>query len=118
DEIISFVQRSLQELYNKLQLPADGLDKALLSNLFFIEVPEAEDGNDSEKKKGKKKDKDTDFIPPPKRVKKYILTQLESESGFKITNNQETEALPETVSVTLAYDRPDGKPFNKYSPLD
>jgi hypothetical protein len=118
DEIISFVQRSLQELFNKLQLPAEGLDKTLLSDLFFIEVPESEDGKDGGKKEGKKKGKDPDFIPLPKRIKKYKLTQLEGESGFKITNNFDSEELPETVSVTLAYDRPDGRPFKKYSALD
>ncbi len=118
DEIISFVQRSLQELYIKLQLPAEGLDKALLSDLFFIEVPEANDGNDGGKKKGKKKDKSNHFVPPPKRVKKYVLRQVESENGIRITNNPDAEELPETVSVTLAYDTPDGNPFNKYSPLD
>jgi hypothetical protein len=118
EEVISFVQRSLQELYNKLQLPAEGLDKTLLSDYFFIEVPEAEDGNDGGKKKGKKKGKDPNFEPPPKRIKRYILSQLESESGFKITNNPEAEDLPEVVTVTLAYDRPDGKPIEKYSTLD
>ena len=118
DEIISFVQRSLQELYNKLQLPAAGLDKTLLSDLFFIEIPEANDGNEGSKKKGKKKNKDEGFEPPQKRVKKYILNQLENENGFKITNNPEADEIPEVVTVTLAYDRPDGKPFNKYSPLD
>jgi hypothetical protein len=118
DEIISFVQRSLQELYNKLQLPAQGLDTTLLSDYFFTEVPEAEDGNNGGKKKGKKKDKDSDFDPPPKRVKKYILIQLESENGFKITNNPEAEELPEVVTIKLGYDRPDGKPIEKYSMLD
>jgi hypothetical protein len=118
DEIISFVQRSLQELYNKLQLPAQGLDTTLLSDYFFTEVPEAEDGNDGGKKKGKKKDKDPDFEPPTKRVKKYILTQLESDNGFKITNNPEAEELPEIITVKFAYDRPDGKPIEKYSMLD
>lgn len=117
-DIISFVERSLQELYKKLQLPAEGLDKTLLSDLFFIEVPKSEDGNDGGKNKGKKKDKDPHFDPPPKRNKKYILTQLESENGFKITNNPEVEELLENIIVTFAYDRPDGKPFNKYSPLD
>jgi hypothetical protein len=90
----------------------------LLSDLFFIEIPEANDGNDGSKKKGKKKDKDPDFDPPQKRVKQYVLTQLESENGFKITNNPEADGTPEVIRVTLAYDRPDGKPFNKYSPLD
>lgn len=118
DEIISFVQRSLQEIYNKLQLPAEGLDKTLLSDLFFIEAPEAEDGNDGGKRKGKKKDKDPNFEPPPKRIKKYILTQIESEGGFRITSNPEAEELPEAITITLAYDRPDGKPLGKYSSLD
>lgn len=118
DEIISFVQRSLQELYNKLQLPAQGLDATLLSDYFFTEVPETEDGNDGDKKKGKKKDKDPGFEPPQKQVKKYILTQLENESGFKIANNPDAKELPELVTVKLAYDRPDGKPIEKYSMLD
>ena len=118
DEIISFVQRSLQELYNKLQLPADGLDKTLLGDLFFVEEPEAEYGNDGGKNKGKKKDKDSEFQPPPKRIKPYLVTPIENESGFKITANMQAEELPENVSVKLAYDRPDGKPFKKYSSLD
>lgn len=118
DEIISYVQRSLQELYNKLQLPAEGLDRTLLSDLFFIDIPETEDGRAGGKNKGKKKGQDPGFEPPVRRPKKYILTQLEIENGFKITNNPEAQELPQLVTVTLAYDRPDGRPFKKYSLLD
>ncbi|RYE39023.1 MAG: hypothetical protein EOP48_26290 [Sphingobacteriales bacterium] len=117
-EIISFVQRSLQELYNKLQAPTQGLDKALLSDLFFINLPDEDQGDKGGKNKGNKKEKDHDFDPPPKVFRKYNLSQVEGENGFKITNNNENEQPVDTFSVKLAYDRPDGKPFAKYSGLD
>lgn len=74
--------------------------------------------NRRSKKEGKKKDKDSDFDPPPKRLKQYVLTQLENENGFKISNNPYLEEVPQTITIELAYDIPDGKPFKKYSPLD
>lgn len=116
EEIISFVQRSLHELYNKLLTPPEGLDTTLLSDLFFIESPGESTGNNGGFNSGQKKTIAPKLDLPTKPKKKFTLFQV--ENGFKITNNPEFMEAIEKIRITLAYDRPDGNPFHKYSALD
>lgn len=116
EEIISFVQRSLHELCNKLLTPPEGLDTSLLSDLFFIESSGESTGNNGGSNPGLKKTIVPNIDLPPKLKKKFRLFQV--ENGLKITNNPEFMEDIEKIRITLAYDRPDGNPFHKYSALD
>lgn len=115
EKCISFVKNSLDRLYNTLILAAQGIDKNLLKDFFYIDIEDDNEKGNSSNKPGKKKEKPTLDIPPP-LPKKFILVQ--TTDGFKITNNSTYEGIPSEVKVELAYDRQDANPFRKYSEHD
>ncbi|HWZ03785.1 MAG TPA: hypothetical protein VNX40_09255 [Mucilaginibacter sp.] len=114
-ECLSFVQRTLDALYSVLLLPLEGLDKDLLKDFFFIEIPEVNDKGAASHRPGEK-----DPIPPvkipPGLPKPYRMTQI-SSGGFKIVNNPNFPDMPPEINVDIAYMRDDNA-FAKYSKLD
>ncbi|MBK8608472.1 MAG: hypothetical protein IPL84_00545 [Chitinophagaceae bacterium] len=115
DKCISFVKNSLERLYNILIIPAQGIDKNLLKDFFYVDIEEDNDKGTNNSKPGKKKENPPDDFPP-RSPKKYILTQ--TLDGFKVTGNSELEIMPEEVRIKLAYDSMDGNPFKNYSEHD
>lgn len=115
DQIISFVQRSLERLYGFLQVPAEGIDKTLLSDLFSIDLPDTDEDRGPATGKGTKTKKEFPELPPPK-PKRYHLVSLKNPNGFKISGNPLSDEVPESLRIHLAYKNQDGK--SKYSPFD
>jgi hypothetical protein len=114
DQCISYLQRSLDILYNNLIKPAENLNKDLLKDYFYIDVTDTNDKG-SAGNKGAKKDKSPSDFPPPK-PRRFILSQV--DGGFKLTNNPKNELIPTDFIVRMAYMRLDSNPLAKYSEFD
>lgn len=117
DKCIQFVIRSLQRLYNRLQKPAEGLDRDILKNLFYTEdenidkLPIKPD-DDS----GKDTTGDTVIIDTPINSS-YIKIQ-KIPGGITIYSANNESFKPKHVEIKLAYMTTRGKPLNKYQQYD
>jgi hypothetical protein len=114
-ECITFVQNSLQKLYQFLLRPAEGMDKKLLADFFFVEEPEEDYSTGSNAEKGKKKSDKKINLPTPKPTP-FVVSKV--AGGFRIVMNPDAPFNPEQLNIKVAYDRFDGNPFTKYSEFD
>jgi hypothetical protein len=117
---LKFVKDSMREIVWRLIQPTGNIDRDLLKDIFFIEIPLDIEG---EKQKVKRKTKgpdeeesDDDFIPPKSEPRLIKLTRI--KSGFAIRKNPITDELPVSVKVEFAYNVRKGSPFKKYMPSD
>lgn len=115
EECLSFVQRSLDRLFQILLMPSEGLDKGLLQDFFSIPEPENESSKGNANKTGMKKTP-TDFPPPQPVIRPYVASKI--DGGFRISGNKEHPFQMEEITVRMAYDRFDGNPFSSYSEFD
>lgn len=116
DKCISFIVNSLQRVYSKLQRPAEGLNKDILQDLFYIENQEDNHPNkpDDDSKKDEKSESETFEIKGSKpRVR---VTKI--RGGISIKSAREPNENLASISLQLAYMTTRGKPLKKYQPFD
>jgi hypothetical protein len=117
---LKFVKDSMREIVWRLAKPAESVDRELLSDIFFIEIPlDLENEKQQTKKKSDKdsgEDPDDDFNPPESKPKLISLTRV--KRGIAIRKNPVTQQLPVSVRAEFAYNVRKGNPFKKYLPID
>lgn len=117
DKCIQFVIRSLQKLYNKLQKPAEGLDREILKDLFYLE-DENQDKAPIKPDDDAGKDIVSGPIMPDVPTNKSFIRMQKIPGGVTIyaTNHENFE--PRHIDIKLAYMTTRGKPLNKYQLYD
>lgn len=119
-EALSFVKRTLKELYERLQRPIEGIQKDLLIDFFSIPI----ESQDSKKLKDLPDEKDSgeDEVKEPDipilngRRSPVLIERI--NSGLRIVKNPNADELPEAISLKLGYDVPRGNPIKSYQELD
>lgn len=114
EEIISFVTRSPEILYNWMYVVPDTVKQDLLNN--FLSISEKKNGdyqkNNQENEEGETPDGPDDEIisnPPLINISKI-------DGGIKVTHGGRKEL--ERVIMNFAYDLRRGNPFKRYDPID
>ncbi len=116
---LRFVKNSTREIVRVLTRPAEGRDKTLLTDLFYI------DTSPQEKPRGTK-DKPTDASgadgqdkPDPNVLTRDQFLQLQRvKGGFRLSRHPTADRLPKVIFVHVAYDVRRGNPFRRYQPFD
>jgi hypothetical protein len=119
DKVISFIEKSIDNLCSLLIKPTEGIDKDLMKDIFFIEIPEDEpdEPDESDEPDGPDKEKPK----PPKLEKKpspFIIEQETATGGFIVKNNSEYEGFSGNIKIKTAYLVVKGSPLNRYSSYD
>jgi hypothetical protein len=116
EKVISFVIHSLDKLHGWLMKPAEGLDKDILDDIFFIELPE--EPGDAPQPAPIKPGGVTDFptIEPGGKPHPVVISRI--NGGILFKPNPNAESPPSKVYVGLAYYISGGNPLKRYSPLD
>ena len=116
---IAFVKHSLGKLLWLLAPPPEELDENWLRDIFSIDAPQK--GGKKKKGLGNRRRDDKELpppppSPPPRRPKTFDTIQV--KGGFRITSIAGAPQSPARIRVQVAYDIPDGNPFDVYSPFD
>jgi hypothetical protein len=115
---LSFVKNSMKEIIRRLIRPVEGVDKELLSRVFYIEIPKEDEGgveDTDEQKRGRNRKKQGPDIPTPPPP---LLKVAQIQGGVCIRSNKSSERVPATVRADFAYNVRKGNPFKKYQALD
>lgn len=109
--LLAFIKNSIHKVAAMLILVAEGIDKSILENIFYIDLPEREDKEEHEKNKTSINALEISSRPAPFAV-------YASKGGFKITRNPKAESPPKSADVKVAYAVHKGNPFSRYHELD
>jgi hypothetical protein len=116
---LSFVQNSLREIFQFINKPPEGRDKTLLENIFYIDRPPTEPDGETETVQPETRGGAPETIEVPELPRHKRLFQLKPlQGGFQIRQNPQSEQIPSSVTVRLAYVVRRGNPFKKYHELD
>jgi len=114
---VRFVRNSLRDLVAHLSQPAKGMDKDLLRDVFYLNLP-AHEGTETTKKESDKKGPvspvPTIQLPPARRR----LRVEPVKGGFCVSKDPKSTERPRAVRVEVAYEVRRGNPFSRYDPLD
>jgi len=117
DKCLSFIEKTLQKLFDELQKPAKGLEKDLLSDFFFI--PEEKEGEtdvmpDDDSDGNANNDDKVDIQGHPSKTKIF-----KSANGFKVIKNPSGKSTANCVfEIKLGYRTSRGDSISKYEKLD
>ncbi|WDF78405.1 hypothetical protein PQ469_00095 [Mucilaginibacter sp. KACC 22773] len=115
DKCLSFIVKTLQKLFDELQKPAQGMEKDLLSDFFFI--PEKE--QEAEVVKADDDSENNDNNVPDIHGKKPLLKAIKTNGGFKIIKNPGADsATDKRFEVKMGYRTSRGNPIKKWNPID
>jgi hypothetical protein len=110
----------MREIVWRLIQPTGGIDRELLSDIFFNEIPvEQEDKAKKIQKPAEEnegEESEDDFVFPESKPRLIILSRI--KSGIAIRKNPRTQDLPVSVRAEFAYNVRKGNPFKKYLPAD
>lgn len=118
---LDFVKASLREIIRRLMKPAEGIDKELLGDIFYIDIPESRPPEEKPEKspdKKKKGDKKGD-IPLPEiktRTKPVLVSKI--SGGVRIFLNPDYPKKISSAEVRFAYAVRKGNAILKYRPPD
>jgi hypothetical protein len=118
---LDFVKASLREIIHRLMKPAEGVDKELLGEIFYADIPEdrppeVQPGKKPVKKrKGDKPDKGP--LPDIKsRTRPVLITKI--SGGVRIYQNPDSPKKISSAEIRFAYAVRKGNALLKYRPPD
>jgi hypothetical protein len=109
--VLNFIKKSVVSLVQILNIEEDEVHKDLLENFFFVE-----DQTEKLSKKGKATTTNAEVVTPPPKPKLFEINQV--NGGFKVKFIGESENLPLTSTIRIAYNIHRGNAFKNYVPLD
>ena len=116
DKVISFVINSLDRLHGWLMKPAEGLDKNILEDIFYIEIEEdTKDGEGDESSGDNGDNTNGSKTPSTKSTSPLIVSKI--SGGIIIKPNPKVKP-PDSVYLKLGYMMARGNPLKRYSELD
>jgi len=116
DRVISFIESSVDKLVSYLQKPAEGIDRDIMKNIFFISNDDSKgsSGTDSDgdgDKGGGGGGADDKTINEPFILQKKI-------GGFLVKKDPKVEVLTGKITIQIAYLLPKGNSLKNYSKYD
>lgn len=118
DKVINFIELTVDKLCTLLLKPAEGIDRELMKDVFFIEMEQ--DEPDEPDKPNKPDGPITDKPEPPDKEKKIVPFVIEQETGgFRVKKNPDFEKeFNGSIKVETAYIVIKGSALKRYSKYD
>jgi hypothetical protein len=118
---LNFVKASLREIIRRLMKPAEGVDKELLGEIFYVDIPEFQTPEEKPRKapdKEKKGDQQGKIpvIEVEGRAKPVFVTKI--SGGVRIYHNPDSSKKISSVEVKFAYAVRKGNAILKYRSPD
>jgi hypothetical protein len=117
DKVINFIELTVDKLCGFLLKPAEGIDREMMRDVFYIELPD--DGNESDESD----DDDGPGPEPPSRPptgpgKKSPFVLERETGGFVLKKNPAVDGFIGSIKVATAYMVAKGSPLKGYSKYD
>jgi hypothetical protein len=114
---LAFVKASLREIIRRLMKPAEGVDKELLGDIFYVDVPEIKPPEEKPRKtpdKEKKGEKPgtVPVVEVESRTKPVFVSKI--SGGVRIYHNPNSSKKISSVEVKFAYAVRKGNAILKY----
>ncbi len=116
---LRFVKNSPREIVKILSRPAHSRDRALLRDLFYVDLPAHDE------RPGLKRESTGAAVPDgAEKPDSDVLTgdrvlQLQkTRGGFRLSGHPDAKILPKIITIEMAYDVRRGNPFKRYQPFD
>jgi len=118
---LDYVKASLREIIHRLLKPAEGVDRELLGEVFYVDIPEK---RPPEEKPEKARDKDKAGQKPGdgpdvdvvSRARPIILSRI--SGGVRISSNPDSTKEISSAEIRFAYAVRKGNPMKKYRQPD
>lgn len=117
DKVINFIELTVDKLCGLLMKPAEGIDREMMKDVFYIELPD----DNEEPVDGDDEDGDGPEPPPtpPKKSGKKLPFLIEQQTGgFILKKNFAADVFTGNIKVAAAYMVVKGSPLNGYSKYD
>lgn len=116
DKVINFIELTIDKLCGLLLKPAEGIDREMMKDVFYIELPEGEDEPDEpDDEPGDEPDRPK---PPRPEGKKLPFTLEQEVGGFRLKKNPAVNGFTGSIKVATAYMVVKGSPLKRYSKYD
>lgn len=116
DKVINFIELTVDKLCGLLQKPAEGIDREMMKDVFYIDLPS--DGHEPDEHDDDPGE-ETDKPKPPRLEGNKIPFVIDREvGGFKLKRNPITEDFAGSIKVIIAYMVAKGNPLKNYSKYD
>jgi hypothetical protein len=116
DKVIAFIERTIDNLYTWLIKPAEGIDREMMRDVFYIELP---DGGDEPDEPDDEPGDELEKPKPPRTEGKTLPFVLEQEvGGFRLKKNPAVDGFVGSIRVETAYMVVKGSPLKRYSKYD
>lgn len=116
DKVISFIEKSIDNVCSLLIKPTEGIDRELLKDVFFVEIQEDSDQPDDPDDDAGEESEKPKPLPFPRKIFPYIIEK--GPGGFRIKKNPETNGFSGYIKVEIAYAVVKGSPIRRYSQYD
>ncbi len=118
---LDFVKASLREIIRRLLKPAEGVDKEVLGDIFYVEIPEKRPPEEQTKKVPDKKEKggkpgEGPEIEVVSKTRPILLSKI--AGGIRISRNPNTEKNISSAEIKFAYAVRRGNAILKYRKPD
>lgn len=118
DKCLSFLTRALHEIFLKLQKPAEGIEKDMLKDIFFVPLT----NNENEKvlpDDDSSSEVNEDNVPLINKETKQKIQIIKVENGFRIIKNEKGgDCVGALIEIKMGYMIARGNPITKYDKLD
>lgn len=116
DKVINFIELTVDKLCFLLMKPAEGIDREMMRDIFYIELPDGEEESDEpDDEPGGEPEKPK----PPRAEGKKLPFVLEQEiGGFRLKKNPAVDGFTGNIKVATAYMVVKGSPLKRYSKYD
>jgi hypothetical protein len=118
---LDFVKASLREIIRRLMKPAEGIDRELLGEIFYFDIPDNRPPEVNPVKKPAKKKKGDEPGPSPvppiaSRTRPILITKI--SGGVRIYQNPNSPKKISSAELRFAYAVRKGNALLKYRPPD
>lgn len=118
---VSFVKTSVRQIVDLLTRLPEGLDRDLLRDMFYVDVPEentatTDEGTGRSGRPGDDGPQPPGDPPPASAPRRFRILPL--SDGFRISGRPESGVAGAVIDVEVAYEVRRGNPFARYDECD
>lgn len=118
---LDFVKASLREIIRRLMKPAEGVDKEILGDVFFVDLPEKQRTEEKSKKAPEKKEKgekpgDGPDVEVQSTPRPLMISKI--SGGVRIYPNTDSKKIISSAEIRFAYAVRRGNAMKKYQNPD
>lgn len=116
DKVIAFIELTVDKLCGLLIKPAEGIDREMMKDIFYIEL--SDDGNEPDESDDDGPGPEPPPRPPQEPRKKLPFILEQEQGGFILKKNPAVDGFTGSVKIATAYMVVKGSPLKGYSKYD